>query len=82
MEIFQSAAVAKIIFILGIVNILTAFFIFGSCRCVSGSKINRRITKARWYKHIFNLHCHIWKVFWPSVIIHAFLAIMYFGWPG
>jgi len=35
-----------------------------------------------WYKSFFKWHCHIWKIFWPSVILHAVLALTVFGWPA
>jgi hypothetical protein len=74
METFYSVA-PRIIFALGVVNLLTGLAIFSSCRCIPGSKIGGRLLQYRWYKSFFKYHCHVWKVFWPSVMIHAALAI-------
>jgi hypothetical protein len=82
MDIFQSLFVARLIFILGIVNIVTAILIAGSCRCIPSLAILGRITKYSAYQKFYRYHCHIWKVLWPSILIHAFLALMFSGWPG
>jgi len=81
MELFYVNA-PRIIFILGIVNLLTGFLIFFSCRCLPGSKIGAILMQKPPYKNFYKWHCHIWKVFWPSVIVHAILALIFFGWPG
>ena len=67
--------------ILGIVNLITGFLIFFSCRCLPGFKIGARLMKYRWYQHFYKFHCYIWMVFWVSVITHAILAIIYIGKP-
>ena len=79
-EIFYQVA-PNIIFILGIVNLLTGFTIFFSCRCLPTSKIGKGLMQKGWYKNFYQYHCLIWKIFWPSVIIHAILAIVFFGIP-
>ncbi|MFH1647683.1 MAG: hypothetical protein ABID71_08385 [Chloroflexota bacterium] len=82
MEIFHTAAVGRIIFSLGIINIVSALLIFMSCRCISGARLLGRLRKYAWYQSLFKVHCYIWRVFWPSVIVHGFLAVLYFGVPG
>ena len=82
MDIFYSVWVGRVIFILGILNIVMALLVFGTCRCVSGGRLLSRLMKYSIHKRIFGYHCHFWKVFWPSIIIHAFFALVYFGWPG
>jgi hypothetical protein len=81
MDIVFSSVAARVIFILGIVNILAGLLLFFSCRCLHGSKIGNTLLKNPGYQRFYKLHCHIWKVFWPSVMIHAVLAIILFGWP-
>ena len=81
MSIFHSLVVARLIFILGIVNLLTGLLVFFSCRCLPGSKLGGWLMKHATYQRYFKYHCHIWKVFWPSVMVHAFLASMFFGIP-
>ena len=78
MEAFY-IVVSRLIFILGILNLVTGFLIFFSCRCLPGSRIGAALMQRRPYKSFFKWHCHIWKVFWPSVIVHAVLALFFLG---
>lgn len=80
METFALIA-PKIIFTLGVVNLLSGFAIFFSCRCVGSANIGKRLMQKGWYKSFYKHHCVIWRIFWPSVIIHATLAIIFFGIP-
>jgi hypothetical protein len=82
MEFFYSVAAARTIFILGVVNALTILLIFFSCRCLPGSTIGSRLMEHGPFKRFYRYHCHLWKVFWPSVSVHAFFALMASGWPG
>jgi hypothetical protein len=82
MEFFYSLAAARTIFILGIVNLTLALLLFSSCRCVPGSRMGAWLMDRGPYKRFFRYHCHLWKVFWPSVAVHAFFALMSSGWPG
>lgn len=76
---FQSVIVAKIIFILAIFNLVTGAAIFFSCRCIPGARILGKLTKYPAYRHFNKYHCYIWRVYWPSVFVHAILAIAFFG---
>ena len=81
MEIFHSIVVARLIFILGIVNLLALMLIFFSCRCIPGSRLLSKLAKYTAYNRFFKYHCYIWWILWPSVIAHALLAIAFFGIP-
>lgn len=78
---FQSILVARLIVILGVVNLITGAAIFFSCRCIPGGKIMGKLMKYPAYQKFYKYHCYIWQVFWPSVLIHAILAIVFFGIP-
>jgi hypothetical protein len=71
----------RVLFILGIVNLVTGLLIFFSCRCLPGSRLGKGLMKYKWYQRFFKLHCYIWWVFWISVVVHAIFAIVYVGWP-
>jgi len=71
----------RILFILGIVNLVAGLLIFFSCRCLPGSRIGKGLMKHPWYQKFFKLHCYIWWIFWLSVVAHAVLAMIYIGWP-
>jgi len=81
MEIFQSIGVAKLIFSLGIINLVAGALIFFSCRCLPGSRLTGGLMKYSAYKRLFSYHCYIWWVLLPSVVVHAILAIAFFGVP-
>ena len=78
---FQTPLVAQVMFILGIVNLVTGLAIFFSCRCIHGARILGKLTKHSAYQRFNKYHCYIWRVFWPSVLIHASLGIAFFGIP-
>jgi len=78
---FHSIIVARLIFILAIVNLITGAAIFFSCRCIPGSRIMGRMMKFPAYQRFYKYHCYIWRAFWPSVLIHALLAVAFFGIP-
>ena len=80
MDIFQSIA-PRLIFILGIINLVAGTLIFLSCRCIPGLKIGGKLMKYRAYQRFYRYHCHIWKVFWASVFVHAIFGIAYLGIP-
>ncbi len=81
MDILTSVVGVRVLFILGIINIVTGVLIFFSCRCLPGSKITGRLMKYQKYKRFYGYHCYIWRVFWPSVIVHAIFAIIFVGVP-
>jgi hypothetical protein len=77
-----SALVAmRVLFILGIVNMVTGLVLFFTCRCLPGSKIGKSLMTLHWYRGFFRFHCYIWWIFWVSVVAHAILAMRYIGWP-
>lgn len=87
MDVFHSLVVARLIFILGIVNLTMGLLIIVSCRCLPGFKVSNfkvgaTLMRYSAFKKLFGLHCYLWAIFWPSVIVHAFLALMFFGWPS
>lgn len=81
MSIFTSALGIRLIFILGIVNLVTGALILFSCRCLPTSKIGKSWMQNDTYKRFYKYHCYLWWVFFPSVIIHIIFAIGAFGIP-
>ena len=82
MNMFDPLLATRLIIVLGILNLITGVLIFFSCRCLSGSRLGNKLMKYQVYKRFYKYHCYVWKVFWPSVMIHAMLAVIFFGWPG
>ncbi|MFC1963946.1 hypothetical protein ACFLV1_01025 [Chloroflexota bacterium] len=81
MNLFPPAIAARIIFILGVTNLVTGLLVLSTCRCIPGLKITGRLMQHAAYKRFYKYHCYIWWVFWVSVIVHAFLAIGLLGFP-
>ena len=82
MNIFDPSLATRLIVILGIINLVTGLLIFFSCRCLPGAPLGARLMKYHPYQRFYKYHCYLWRVFWPSVMIHATLAIITVGWPG
>lgn len=80
MDVFYSVA-QWLIYILGIVNLVLGSLIFFTCRCIPGWKLTSGLMQYQAYKRFFRAHCYLWWIFWPSVIVHAIVAIIYFGTP-
>ena len=68
----------QVIKILGILNITMAVLLFSSCRCIPASKLFRGIMDRPAYKSYYKYHCYLWYVFWPSVIVHTTIAIVFY----
>lgn len=81
MDIFQPAIANKVVFSLGIINLVTAGLIFSTCRCVPGLKITRKLTRYRAYQRLLRYHCYLWWPFWTSVAVHLIFGIAAIGWP-
>jgi len=80
-NIFESIAAARIIFIFGIINFVTGMLVLLSCRCIAGARITGNLMKYKIYQRFYKYHCYIWWVFWTSVIVHAVFAVAFLGIP-
>jgi len=79
--IFQTVVAAKLISILGIINLVTAVLVLPTCRCVPGLRITGNPMQYVAYRRFFKYHCYYWWVFWLSVVVHAIFAIGFMGLP-
>ena len=70
-----------LIFILGIVNLVLGLLLFLSCRCIPGWKLTSGLMNSAAYGRFFKLQCYLWWIFWPSVLVHAVTALVFFGAP-
>jgi hypothetical protein len=78
---FTTQTAMRILFVLGMINLITGALIFFSCRCLPGSRIGKNLKNHKWYQKFFKWHCYIWWIFWISVVAHAIFATIYIGWP-
>jgi hypothetical protein len=79
--IFQTVVAARLIFILGLINLVTAVLVLLTCRCVPGLRITGNLMQYAPYRRLFKYHCYYWWIFWLSVVVHAIFAIGFMGLP-
>jgi len=71
----------KLIFLLGIINILSIVLVFFSCRCLMGKRLGNWLQKYPKYLKFYQKHCYFWWLFVISVFFHTLLAFLIFGSP-
>ena len=81
MSIVDPVFGVKLVYLLGITNVLFFLLIASTCRCVIGVKFVNDMLKKQWYRWLFDHHCWYWRLFFLSVTIHIALALMVFGSP-
>jgi hypothetical protein len=69
---------ARLVFVLGLFNIIGLFLIFFSCRCLAGRKLSQKLMKHDWFKRFYGFHCYYWWFFFVSVLLHSILALLVF----
>lgn len=79
--LIQTDLGAKLIYILGIINVISIILIFISCRCLAGANLVHRMMNYAWYRKFHLWHCHYWWIFFVSVILHTLLVFYLFGNP-
>lgn len=77
----QTAWGFKLVYLLGIINIVGIVLIFFSCRCLVQPKIFQKLLTYSWYRWFYKQHCWLWRIFFVSVILHSTIALMLFGNP-
>lgn len=82
MDIFLTGFGARVIFILGITNLVGGLLVALSCRCIPAlSVIGGKLMQYKAYQRFYRYHCYYWLFFWVSVMVHAIFAIGRFGVP-
>jgi hypothetical protein len=81
MAFIDPALGIKLLYVLGITNIIGVVLVFVSCRCILGVRVANKIIKYSWGKAVYKYHCWYWWFFIISVILHTTLAFVYFGNP-
>lgn len=81
MEFFRTEWSAQLVFVLGIINIVSGLFVFFTCRCLPGWTLTKPLMQHNWYKKIYKWHCAVWWIFWVSVMVHAVFAIGLYAVP-
>ncbi len=81
MDIFQSEFSAKLIYVLGFINLVSGFLVLLTCRCIPALGFTGKIMQNKFYSRIYKYHCLIWWIFWISVVVHAVFALTLYGNP-
>jgi hypothetical protein len=81
MDIFHSVFSARLVFVLGIINLVSGIFVLLTCRCIPALRVTGKIMQNRFFSWIYKYHCFTWWVFWVSVIVHAVFALALYGNP-
>ena len=81
MSILHGIFAARIILILGLVNLVTGFLLLFTCRVIPAFKPTRGLMQHAFYKNFYRYHVYLWWIFWISVIVHVIFAMNFLGWP-
>jgi len=81
MTAIDPALGVKLVYLLGITNVISFLLVALTCRCMIGVKFVNDMLKKPWYRWLFDHHCWYWRLFFLSVIIHITLALLVFGIP-
>jgi len=66
----------KLVFVLGITNMVFGLLVLFSCRCMLGTFV-KKLYNYNWYRKFYKYHCYYWWIFFVSVFLHSFLALGY-----
>ncbi|MEM3030670.1 MAG: hypothetical protein QXH27_02940 [Candidatus Micrarchaeia archaeon] len=81
MPVIDTVLGIRLVWLLGITNIITLLLVLLSCRCLGGAKVVERLWRHSWYQRFYRLHCYWWWLFLLSVLLHTTLAFLVFGLP-
>ena len=71
----------RVIFLLGVINLLSLVMVFFSCRCLIGHRFVERMWKYGWYRLYHQGHCYYWWLLAISVFLHSAIALALYGNP-
>jgi hypothetical protein len=82
MALLDIALGVKMVYVLGVTNVIGLLLVLLSCRCIPmiGS-LTAGLTKSKFYQSFYKYHCYYWMFFIISVILHAIVALLSFGFP-
>ena len=71
---------AQVIYVLGIINVVSGLLILFSCRCLLYTLVGK-MQRYGWYRKFYRMHSLYWWIFFASVFLHSMLAFIFFGNP-
>ena len=72
----------KIVYLLGVTNLIGLLLVLSTCRCIPMiGKLTEGLTKSKTYLKFYSYHCFYWTFFIVSVILHMIFVYLVFGFP-
>lgn len=71
----------QLVFVLGLINIVSLFLLLLSCRCMIRFKLFQKLSKYKAIKDLYKWHCFFWIIFALSILGHTILASTVYGFP-
>lgn len=81
MALIDPILATRLLFILGLTNIIGLLLVAFSCRCIVGVGFVKRMLQRKWYQKFYSLHCYYWWIFLVSVALHSVIAVTTYGIP-
>ena len=81
MNLFRSVFSARLIFVPGIINMVSGALALPTCRCVPALHFTGKLMQNKLYSNTYKYNCTIWWVFWISAIVYAVFAIALYSVP-
>ena len=78
---FETIAAARILFLSGLVVLVTSLLIMASCRCVPSKGLLGALRRASWFTRLFSRHCILWMIFAAVLVVHVVFAAGFLGIP-
>ncbi len=71
----------RLVFILGLVNLLSLLALFFSCRCMAGTGLYYKMSGFRTYTRFYRYHCYYSIILGLSITAHLGIAVSVLGIP-
>lgn len=79
MPIINPLIGVKLVYILGITNVISLLLVMFSCRCCLGRRPS--LANSKRYMNFYRYHCFYWWLLIASIFAHATIAFLAFGIP-
>ncbi len=81
LDFFKTIEAVRILFLSGIVVLLTSILLMLSCRCIPTKGTLAQVRKASWFQGLFKRHCILWYIFVAGLVVHVIFAFGFIGIP-
>ncbi len=78
---FATITSARILFLSGLVVLITSLLLMASCRCIPSKGLLGALRRASWFTRLFSRHCILWMIFVAVLVVHVVFATGFLGIP-